>query len=430
MIRTLILGALTLMPLTTPAAAQFRRLETGKWRAALDVTGTDSNGKPINAGQLPFTLELARGERGIVAWIVNGEERIDVPRTQWAEGELTLSIDYFDSTIRARASDDGKTLEGEWTKRRGAEKWGTMRFTATSGEQPLFSLPPAKPERGSEPAEPFPLAQRWRVNFEGDLDPAVGIFTTNADGTIAATFLTTTGDYRYLAGEYRDNRLQLSVFDGSHAFLITAKQTSPGTIEGEFHSGNWSRSRWTAVADENAALPDNAWTITKISEEKSLADSTVKTLDGLALKLNDPRVLGTSGTVFEIFGTWCPNCLDATRLMRELHDKHSAGGIKFVGLAFEITGDEMRDRDMVRLYAERHDVPYLMLLAGVADKKKAAEALPAIDRVKAYPTFLFVDRAGKIKSVYTGFNGPATRDEHTKMRAEFEKRIAAMLNNE
>lgn len=428
MIRRAVAGTLLAVSmLASHADAQFRRLETGPWRAWLDVEGQDAAGKPIQGGQLPFTLELARWERGVKAWIVNGEERIEVPRATWGEGELTLWIDYYDSVIRCRASEDGRTLEGEWTKRRGADKHGTMRFGATSGAQPLFAIPPEKPAPGAAAAPMFDLPTRWRVAFEGDEDPAVGIFETKPEGVVHGTFLTTTGDYRYLAGEYRDNTLRLACFDGSHAFLFAARQTSPGRLEGEFYSGNWSRTTWTAIADEHAALPDSAWTAAAVNPAKSLRDSTVKTLDGLTLTLDDPRVLGENGTIFEVFGTWCPNCLDASRMLVAMHDSLAAKGVKIVGLAFELTGDERRDRDQVRLYATRHKAPYLILLAGVSDKAKAAAALPVIERIKAYPTFLFVDRAGKVRATYTGFSGPATGDEHARMRAEFERRIDELL---
>lgn len=49
--------------------------------------------------------------------------------------------------------------------------------------------------------------------------------------------MTETGDYRYLEGVVNGNQLQLSTFDGAHAFLFTGTVTD-STINGHFYSGN------------------------------------------------------------------------------------------------------------------------------------------------------------------------------------------------
>ncbi|HVZ93073.1 MAG TPA: TlpA disulfide reductase family protein [Phycisphaerales bacterium] len=428
MLRQLLaLSAVLLMLTPAHAAPTIHRLETGKWRAWVEITPNpdpSAESFPFEAAQhrVPFELELARWEGGVKAWLVNAGERIEVPRTTWAEGQLTISIDYYDSTIEAAVSEDGKTMVGQWKKRRGSDKWGVMPFGATVGEQPRF--PHFNPPGAHH--DSLPLAKRWRINFADDPDPAIGIFDFDQNGIVTGTILTTTGDYRFLAGVYQSGVLLLSAFDGSHAFLIGAVQHQPGKLKGDFYSGNWAHSTWTAEADDTAALPEG-WSTDTIRKDKSLKDVSVRTLDGLSLTLDDPRVRGERGTLFALFGTWCPNCLDETRLLAELHEKYSARGVKIVGLAFELTGDETRDRDKVRLYAERFKVPYLLLLAGVSEKSKAAAAMPILERIKAYPTTLFVDRTGTIKSIHTGFSGPATGDEYTKLRAAFEKHIEQLI---
>jgi hypothetical protein len=58
--------------------------------------------------------------------------------------------------------------------------------------------------------EPLDIAGRWRVQFERDPHPSVGVFEADpyAPGEVRGTFLTVTGDYRYLAGTARgDERL-------------------------------------------------------------------------------------------------------------------------------------------------------------------------------------------------------------------------------
>lgn len=414
--------------LTAPSAAsaQFHRLETGVWRAALDLTGTDASGKAFSAGELPFRLELARGESGVRAWIVNGEERSEIPAVTWAEGKLTLSIDDYDSTIEAAVSEDGKVMEGWWKKRRGLEKWGEARFSATAGDQPRFALPPAKPERGGEPTDPLPLAERWRVSFEGDADPAVGVFSMDTKSNVVrGTFLTSTGDYRYLAGEYRDNVLRLSVFDGAHAFLITARQVSSGRLEGDFWSGTWSHSRWSAVSDPAAAIPDG-WGAVAITRPDATSEIKGLALDSSPATLAD-FTRGGRAALAVVFGSWCPNCRDANAHAAELHAKYASRGLKVVGLGFELTGDQTRDLNQLRTYVNRREIPFPVMLAGISDKSKAATALPVIERLKAYPTLLFIDRSGRVDAVYTGYSGPATGEANIALRRAIDQRIERLL---
>ena len=72
------------------------RAPIGLWRAWVETPG----------GSLPFRLEVVRGEdgdaRALRAWMVNGPERLEIPVVSFADGTLTLRIDYFDSTIEAR----------------------------------------------------------------------------------------------------------------------------------------------------------------------------------------------------------------------------------------------------------------------------------------------------------------------------------------
>ena len=103
--------------------------------------------------------------------------------------------------------------------------------------------------------KPTTVSGRWAVNFSSDDSPAIGVFKEAQDKTVKGTFLTTTGDYRYLAGSYEHGLLRLSCFDGSHAFLFHARMQSDGTLQGDFWSGAKWHETWTAKRDEKAALP-------------------------------------------------------------------------------------------------------------------------------------------------------------------------------
>src|SRR5206468_12364380 len=113
----------------------------------------------------------------------------------------------------------------------------------------------------------YNLSGRWAVAFEGKNNlpiKAVGEFKQKADGTITGTFLTPTGDYRYLEGVINADSVQLSAFDGGFAILFTAKLENDSTIsQAALYSGLSGKQSWTAVKDEHAALPDG-YEITKL----------------------------------------------------------------------------------------------------------------------------------------------------------------------
>lgn len=405
--------AAALMLTACIASAQERApLATELFDAALQCPG----------GDIAFGLRLERPAPGeIRAFVNNGEETIAIPVAREAAGTLTLAFDYYDSQITARRVASGG-LAGEWRKRRSKDEWVTMPFTAA---------PPGMRTMDIQPP-PAGLIGRWRAKFASEPDDAVAVIDARFDRRdLRGTFLTTTGDYRYLAGAAWDDRvthgpreLRLSCFDGSHAFLFKARPRPDGSLEGDFWSGPSFHDTWNAVRDDDAALPD-PFGLTRFT-------GTAEQLDALAFtdSAGTPRSIGEfkgRPRLIEIFGTWCPNCLDATRLLVELDSRYRARGLVVLGLAFEATGDADRDRGQVALYARRHQVEYPLLIAGTRDKQQAAKNFPVIDRLRAYPTFLFINADGTIAGVYTGFSGPATGEEHERLKRAFEERIRGML---
>ncbi|MCR9076600.1 MAG: hypothetical protein NXI07_11225, partial [bacterium] len=208
---------------------------------------------------------------------------------------------------------------------------------------------------------------RWRVEFETSDEPAIGVFEVDENQIATGTFLTTTGDYRFLEGRVDGPYLRLSAFDGAHAFLFHARMQEDGSIKGDFWSGNWHHETWTAFRDDEATLPD-AFEQTTITDERALADAVFKDIDG-----NPTRVLdaldetNAKARVLEIFGTWCPNCSDAGRELVSLKEKYG-DDLGIVGLAFEVTEDFERSSQQVQRHHEHIGSDWEVLIAGLSDK--------------------------------------------------------------
>lgn len=367
-------------------------------------------------GDLVFGLRLDTSGGLLTASIVNGSEEIGVPETAYDtdKRELTLGFSHYDSSIIAIWDGrSGSSLEGVWKKRTaGGNRWIEMKFSA----EPTASTSSVHPQ--TDPKSSSDVSGRWAVDFDGDDDPSVGVFET-AGGVAAGTFLTTTGDYRYLAGTCVDGKLTLSCFDGAHAFLFRAKIDDAGKMAGDFWSStNW-HDTWTAVRDDNAALPDPLG-LTTWNETVRLSDLKFPDVDGVMHSLDEEQFAGRA-IVLQLFGTWCPNCDDAGSFLAELHKQYSPQGLSVVGLAFELTDDAERNARQVQRYVARHRTKYPVLIAGLSDKAKATESFRALDRIRSYPTTVFLNGRGEVQAIYTGFSGPATGEEHERLKQKFHQ---------
>jgi thiol-disulfide isomerase/thioredoxin len=381
----------------------------GTWRAVLMSPG----------GELPFTLRIARRAAGLSAVIINGAEEAPVSRVDVDGSHVTIRFDWYDSAIHANVAEDGNAMTGDWTR---TVPSGTSRlvFRATRGAQPRF-LPVGKPGN---------VDGIWKAQFvdKDGVSPARGEFHQDpGSARVTGTFLTPTGDDRYLEGSFENGLLRLSTFDGAHAFLFQARQSNDGKLSGDYWSRDSYHATWSATRsdDPGATLPDG-WKDVALTNAAGHFAFRFPDLEGHAVSLSDDRFRGKV-VVVNIFGSWCPNCNDEAPLLAEWDRKYRRQGLEIVGLAYEFTGNAAHDREMVRRFARRHDIHYTLLLAGVSDKAKASATLPDLTRVLAYPTSIFVGRDGKVRNIYSGFAGPGTGAHYDQLRKELETRITTLL---
>jgi len=383
--------------------------DTNTWYAWLETDG----------GPLGFGLEFEERGEGWRVYLVNEPERIPIDDVIWNERELRITIPHYDSVIEAER--EGERCRGTWKKHRGKNRLAVVPFHARRGQD----LPP----RPMLAVLPKNLGGRWAVDFSSDELPAVGVFEQAVGSNrLLGTFLTATGDYRFLSGHVTGAELTLSCFDGAHAFLFKALLSNDGKLTGDFYSGNWWHETWTAVRDDDAELVD-AFRQTSWADRASLADIAYPDTSGRLRNLGDPELRGEA-YLLQVFGSWCPNCHDEARYLVELHERYRERGLSIVALAYELTGDFERDADQVEIFARRHGVTYPMLVAGTADKGDATSALGVLDRVRSYPTTIFLSGDGRVRAIHSGFAGPATGHEHEALRREFEGLIEELLSEE
>lgn len=392
----------------------------GTWRAVLTSPG----------GELPFELEIDRRDGKLQAFAVTDVEKVPFSDLDENGDEVVLHFAWYDSEITARRAGDGNRLEGVWRKT-APEGDSTLPFTATrvpeTGDAPRF-LPVAEAKINAVSDAPASIDGHWEVLFtdEDGSEPARGEFEQQGE-RVTGTFLTPTGDYRYLEGSYESGVLRLSTFDGAHAFLFAARARTDGTLEGDFWSRDTYHATWTArpVPEDEIVLPDD-WEAVGLTNDEGRLDFAFPDLEGEAVSLDDPRFDGKV-VVVNIFGTWCPNCNDEAPILARWNRTYRGQGLEIIGLAYEFTGETDRDRMMVRRFAERHGIDYTLLLAGTSDKQDAAATLPDLTAVLSYPTTLFLGRDGKVRKIHSGFAGPGTGDHHERLVVELEGVLEELL---
>ena len=385
-------------------------------------------------GPLPFQLEIHEGERPS-AFVINGEERVPFSHVKSLNHQLTLAWNWYDSRIVAELDTSNistaSTMKGTWTKTspRGAQS--TLEFRATRGERPRFALP----EKQTDPKPAADITGDWIVTFvdQGGRESAVGQFVQTGRNVVG-TFLTRTGDYRFLVGAMDGSELKLSTFDGAHAFLFKATREQVDGVGEQLRGDFWSRdsyhATWTArraTSEEEVdqTLPDE-WKMVQPTAENRRLRFRFPDTNGQMVDASDERFDGKVVLV-NIFGSWCPNCNDEAPLLANWYRKYRERGLEIVGIGFEFSGDPERDTKMLRRFADRHGAEYPILLGGISDKASAAKALPDISNVIAFPQTIFIGRDGKVAHIHTGFSGPGTGNRYERNIELMEDRIRDLL---
>jgi peroxiredoxin len=382
-------------------------IKTGRWAAEVTVPG----------GEIRFDVALSRDGEAYGAAVVNGDERVPVGEVEVEDESLRMFFPAFNSRIEA--SLNGGVLDGSLTltKRGGVEQ--TMPFRAEYAQGYTFSIGGATPE--------IDVTGRWDVTFlqeDGQSSKAIGEFEQDG-GELRGTFLTPTGDYRYLSGTATGRSVELSCFDGAHAFLFRASVKPDGALEGDFWSGTKWHERWTARRDEAAVLPD-PYQLTYLREGYKRIAFSFPDLDGKAVSLDDDR-FDDKVVIVTLAGSWCPNCSDEAAFLSNYYNENKNRGLEIVTLMYEHLPDEQTAMRQIERFRNKHQIEYTLLYAGYSDKEEAQKTLPMLNHVMSYPTMIVIDRNGEVRRIHTGFSGPGTGPHYNEFKQEFSTYVNTLL---
>ena len=407
----------------------FTKIPPGQWRGVLKLTDPDiisivSNAedeKVLDYFELPFNMEVYYDENDILQInLVNGDEKIAVenihfgrdPKT--AKDTIKMEFTAFDTHIDAFYEEN--LIEGKWHVH--YKDNYSIPFIAYYGQNYRFET------NNIESA--YDYSGQWNVEFNYDSEdssyPAIAEFKQEGN-RVSGTFQTETGDYRFLEGNSYGSKLRMSVFDGAHAFLFRA-QLENDTLYGEFRSGKHYKSKWKATRLNNEKL-SNPYEMTKATSEDAVKFSFPST-EKKQVSIDDPEYTDKIKLV-NIMGTWCPNCRDEIKFLKEIEAEFGTDRLAIFSLAFEKYRDENSAFEIMSKYKNVLGFDWPFLLGGYANKTETAEILTFVDKIYSYPTLLMLNEENEIVDIHTGFYGPAT-SKYEAFKKEYIAKLKAELD--
>lgn len=382
-------------------------IKKGYWTGSLELNKQNN---------LPFKFEVSGKKRDFTITVINGEEMITLEKGDIINDSIHFSFPSFNSKLILHKK-GRKKLIGYWQNLNKGIDY-KIPFRGKYGYKtrfPISSLP-----------ETFPyLDGKWETTFEPRTDgayKAIGIFHQH-ENKVDGTFLTETGDFRYMEGNVTNDSLFLSCFDGSHAFLLKGR-IDQDSLKGQFYSGKHWKSEWEARCNEAFTLT-NPDSLTYLVTEEPFT-FTLKDLQGKNFTYPNEQ-FSNKVTIIQIMGTWCPNCMDETEYFNQLYKKYHDQGLEIISVGYEV-GSSFEEHSLkIKKLKEKYNLPFLFLVGGAANKGLASEHFRMLNQIISFPTAIFIGKDGVVRKIHTGFNGPGTGEYYLEYTKETESFINSLL---
>ena len=369
----------------------------------------------VNGYEVPFRIEFAQRGKQVQGSFLDGDVKVTSTSGDIQDESLHLRYDFFNADLRATFRDGH--LTGAYDRR-----------TSKGVESYPFRAHRFMPATQSTVPGPS-LAGEWILNTNVTGRPNVWRLWLRQSGTeVAGVILRLDGDTGTLSGKFQDGRLAMSHFSGARPSLVEARLTPDGTLEGTVNrSVKFVGTRAAEAHQKGLPEPADPSRFTSVRDPGEPFHFSFPDLEGRNVSNTDERFRGKV-VIATIMGSWCPNCQDEAPLLVELYNKYQGQGLEVVGLSFEAFQDPQQVRQRVLAFIRRHDVTYPILIAGLVEQGAVQQKLPQIVNFDSYPTTFFLGRDGRVKSVHAGFAGPATAEEHLRVKREFEDLVQRLLN--
>jgi len=397
---------IVLLLISVSATAQIH-INDGLWRGVLTL----DTKKQI---ELPFIFNVYYADGDPSITIFNADEKIVIDEIEVKNDSVFFKMPVFDTEFKCKFFPG--LMQGVWINHSKTEN-NVIPFSAVFGQTDRFKA------RVITRAD---FAGRWETTFgvgTPDSSKAIGVFKQKMQ-VVTGTFLSESGDYRYLEGIADGKNLYLSTFDGAHAYLFTGVVDEKGVVNGDFYSGLTGREKFRAVPNTRFELRD-PYSITKTVKGEPVNFSFVN-LEGVKISLSDEKYKNKV-VIVQIMGSWCPNCMDETAYLSNIYNQYQSKGVEIIALAYERTTDMEKAKSNVNRLRSKYGAQYEFLITGLSGAVNAQKSLPFLSSVSAFPTTLYLNKKHEIEKIYTGYSGPATGAAYIKMKESVENLLNELI---
>ena len=394
-----------------PAPEKF--IKEGVWRGVFRVSET----------QVPFNFEFkGKDVEHAVFTLLNGTRRDDFHVQRIGKDSVFVKMNTYDAALVAKINDDG-TLSGEYRSLVPGFRGNSLPFTAEHGKTYRFVEP------GKDVAPKANLTGKWELKvYSKEQVPNKIAVLKQTGNKLTGVIMQVTGDSRELEGTVQGDEFVLSGFTGPSPKIYRGKINADGTLSGEIGSGIYDNTKFDAVKDEKAELPD-PYKLTFLKEGYKKLDFTFPDLTGKQVSLSDDKYKGKV-VIIEIVGTWCPNCTDQTVFLSPWFNKNQKRGVEAIAIGFEQKDSLAYAQYTLGKLRDKYNIKYDILFGGLADKKLVSQKLPALNKFVAFPTTIIIDRKGEVREIYTGYTGTVTGNYYKEYEKKFNKLLDQLIAEE
>jgi thiol-disulfide isomerase/thioredoxin len=361
---------------------------------------------------LSFAAELDLRAKPPFGFFVVGDERIPIPEVSLVGTALVLNFSEYGAEMRGVL--EGTSWTGQYLRHR-ADGTKSFDFSATKGND----TNPGSDDSG------MPMGS-FKVRFEDETEKTAATSARfwKKDRAVFGTFIAPDGDYGLFEG--------ITANGGDASFH---RFTGWQAMRLDLHSkGN----RWTGTLDAASNPKPRNFTLepspdplvvreTRMKNPAAAFEFSCQSSAGLEIRNTDLQFRGKA-MIVDIMGTWCHNCLDEAPVLQQLKRRYGEN-LEIVGLSFELTNDAPLAVKNLGLFKERFALTYPLLFCGDLDEANIdAQLRRQLDNFFAYPTSLFIEATGKVRTIHSGFKGPGTGDEVQRQVALFHELADAIVS--
>ncbi len=392
---------LSLMLMFININAFAKELKAGSWKFFLRT----------NHAEIPFIIEFKYNKKKeLTGKLRNGLETISLKGIKQSGKDVVIPISAYELTLEL-SQQESNTLSGFLIRH---NKNPVMK-SAVIGIHGITERFKFNKEKAY-----LDLNGKWSFVMEdenGQKTPGIGIFKQKGN-FFTGSILTPTGDFRYLEGVVVKHKFEAASFDGVYNYAFS------GTIiDGKMQAMILSnfKTKVSGHLDPKAELPD-AYKQTELKELKFIFPN----VKGENVSLNHPK-FKNKPVIVQIYGSWCPNCMDEMKFLIPWYKQNSKRGVEVVALAFERSLGPDDARKQLRKVQDKYKVPYPILQVGSTAEDKPADKLPGLKNFISFPTTVFLNKKHEVVKVHAGFSGPSTGEFFETWKKEFNQTVNGLL---